>query len=495
MKTIKSTRSICPECFKVIDAIVYEEGGKVYLGKKCPEHGGYTELYWSDFGEYTRAQKYAVVGNGLENPQTKIVHGHPFDCGLCPNHKSTSSLAIIDITNRCNLHCPICFANANVTGAVYEPSKSQISGMLKMLRSLKPLPPSALQLSGGEPTVREDLIDLIHMAKQEGFEHVEVNTNGIRLAESSDYCKQLADAGVSTMYLQFDGLRSDIYVKTRGVPLFETKLKAIQNCRKAGLDSIVLVPTIVRGVNEDQLGAIISFAVQNSDLIRCVNFQPVSITGRISHEKRQEMRITIPDCTHLIEEQTQGMIKVSDFYPIPVVVPIARAIGALKGRQYAEFTFHEHCGMATFLLKDGDNFVPITRFADVDKFMNAMNDVYKTAKEGAGRRARVKLLSATLKNLRMGLVKQLVGAVFKEGSYESLGKFMRNVIMVGMMHFQDPYNFDLERLERCGIHYAVPDGRIIPFCAMNTLYRPLIEKQFSIPLQEWVNNKQKGTTT
>ncbi|MEM2920966.1 MAG: radical SAM protein, partial [Candidatus Bathyarchaeia archaeon] len=286
--------------------------------------------------------------------------------------------------------------------------------------------------------------------------------------------------------------REETYINTRGVPLFETKCRAIENCRKEGLDSIVLVPTVVKGVNDDQLGAIIDFAIKNIDVVRCVNFQPVSITGRISYEKRKEMRITIPDCTRLIEEQTKGLIKVSDFYPVPVVVPVARAIGAIKGRLYPEFTVHEHCGMATFLLRDGGNLVPITRFADVEKFMDAMNDVYEAVKRGEKRRAQVKLFSATMRNVKLSLIRRLLSAVFKEGSYEALGNFMRNVLMVGMMHFQDAYNFDLERLERCGIHYAVPDGRIIPFCAMNTLYRPQIEKQFSIPLMEWLVRKQKA---
>ncbi len=495
MKTIKQTRSLCPECLEVLEATIYEEGGKVYLDKECHEHGRFTELYWSDFNEYARVQKYAEVGRGTENPQTKGVHGHPFDCGLCPNHKSLTSLAIIDVTNRCNLHCPICFANANVTGTVYEPTKAEIGSMLMTLRNIKPIPPTALQFSGGEPTVREDLMDLVHMAKKEGFDHVEVNTNGIRLAEDSDYCKQLMDAGVSTVYLQFDGLRPEIYVTTRGLPLLETKLKAIENCRKMGLHSVVLVPTIVRGVNDDQLGAIVDFALRNFDTIRCVNFQPVSITGRISYEKRQQMRITIPDCTKLIEEQTQGMIKVSDFYPVPVVVPIARAIGALKRRQYTEFTVHEHCGMATFLLKDGKDFAPITRYADIDKFVGAMDSVYESARDGANRRAQIQLLSSIVRNVRLGLMKQLVGAVFKEGSYKSMGNFMRNILMIGMMHFQDPYNLDLERLERCTIHYATPDGRVIPFCAMNTLYRSSFEKQFSKPLQEWLDNKKKDRST
>jgi len=492
LKVIKSTRSLCPECSKVLDAVIYEDGGKVYIGKECPEHGKWVDVYWSDVGEYMRVQKYATVGSGPESPQTGTVHGHPFDCGLCPNHKSATSLAIIDVTNRCNLNCPICFANANVTGTVYEPTQAEVQSMLRTLRSMKPLPPTALQFSGGEPTVREDLVALVQLAKEEGFDHVEVNTNGIRLAESRDYCKQLADAGVSTVYLQFDGMRPETYVNTRGLPLLDTKLKAIENCRKGGLDSIVLVPTVVRGVNDDQLGDIVIFAAKNLDVVRCVNFQPVSITGRISHENRQKMRITIPDCTRLLEQQTKGMIKASDFYPVPVVVPVARAIGALKGRRYAEFTVHEHCGMATFLLRDGENLAPITRSVEVDMFMDSMNDVYKSAQVGARRRAQVKLFSATLRNVRLGLLKQLLGTVFKEGTYESLGKFMRKILMVGMMHFQDFYNIDLERLERCGIHYATPDGRVIPFCAMNTLYRPLIEKQFSMPLQEWLAKKKRA---
>jgi len=482
---IKQTRSLCPECQRVIDATIYEEDGKVYMGKECPDHGRVTEVYWSSYDEYRRAQKYSVVGGGIENPQTKAVHGHPYDCGLCPSHKSTPSLAIIDVTNRCNLRCPICFANANVTGTVYGPTKEQIRNMLKTLRSIRPIPANALQLSGGEPTVREDLPELVRMAKEEGFDHVEVNTNGIRLADSVDYCKELLDAGVSSVYLQFDGTRPEVYVNTRGVPLWETKVKVIENCRKAGLDSVVLVPTVVKGVNDDQLGSIIEFAHKNFDVVRCVNFQPVSITGRISYEKRKEMRITIPDCTRLIEEQTGGTIKASDFYPVPCVLPVAKAVEALKNRRYPEFTIHEHCGAATFLLENEGKLVPITRFVDIDGFMGGMDRVYETARRGSKRRAQVQLFSSTLRHAKLGLVRQLAGAVFREGSYGSLGNFMRRVLMVGMMHFMDLHNMDLERLERCGIHYAVPDGRVIPFCAMNTLYRPEVEEAFGVPLKEW----------
>lgn len=485
MKILKTTKSICPECFKTIDATIYEDDNKVYIEKECKEHGHFEDIYWSDAKEYKRAQKYAIIGEGIQNPQTEIVHNHPFDCGLCPNHKSSTSLAIIDVTNRCNLRCPICFANAAVTGYIYEPTKEQIGKMLKTLREAKPIPATALQFSGGEPTIREDLPELIKMAKAAGFDHVEVNSNGIKLSESVDYCRSLLDAGVSTLYLQFDGVKPDVYLKTRGQDLLDVKMKALENCRKAGIDSVVLVPTIVKGVNDDQLGPIVEFAAKNFDIVRCINFQPVSITGRIDYAKRKEMRITIPDCMKLIEKQTKGQIKTSDFYPVPVVVPISRAIGALKGKKYIEFTVHEHCGMATFVLVEDNKLTPITRYADVDKFMESMNEIYEKASKGQKKRAQMQMLSSSLKHLKFGLLKQLAGSVLGEASYDSLGKFMRHILMIGMMHFQDPYNFDLERLERCGIHYAIPDGRIIPFCAMNTLYRTKVEKEMSVPVKDW----------
>lgn len=488
MKIIKTTRSICPECFKVIDATLYEEDNQVLMKKECLEHGLFEDVYWSSFEEYTRAQKYSIIGEGVKNPQTKTVHGHPFDCGLCPNHKSATSLAIIDVTNRCNLRCPICFANAAVAGYVYEPTKEQIGKMLQTLREAKPSPATALQFSGGEPTVREDLPELVKMAKVAGFDHIEVNSNGIKLAESVDYCRSLLDAGVSTFYLQFDGMKPEVYIKTRGQDLLATKLRVLDNCRKAGLDSIVLVPTVVKGVNDNQLGAIIEFAAKNFDVVRCVNFQPVSITGRIDYEKRKEMRITIPDCVRLIEEQTGGQVKTSDFYPVPSIVPISQAIGALKGRKYVEFTVHEHCGMATFLFVEDGKLVPITRYADIDNFIKSMEKVREVALKGAKTRAQLHMISASLRHVKLGLLKQLIGSVFKEGSYDSLGNFMRRILMVSMMHFQDPYNLDLERLERCGIHYAVPDGRIIPFCAMNTLYRSKIEEELAFPRRDGARN-------
>jgi len=149
---------------------------------------------------------------------------------------------------------------------------------------------------------------------------------------------------MSTIYLQFDGLSPEVYQFTRGCDLLEMKMKAIENCREAGIKSMVLVVTLIKGVNDHQIGDIIRFAIQNFDVIRCINVQPVSLCGRLPEQERAKMRITIPDFTRLCEEQTDGKIKVSDFYPVPVVVPISKVAGALKDKRYPEFTVHPHCG-------------------------------------------------------------------------------------------------------------------------------------------------------
>lgn len=484
MQVLKQTKSLCPECLKVIDATVYEEDGKVYMRKTCPEHGEFQDLYWSDYEQYVRVEKFRYVGDGLNNPRTETVNGCPYDCGICPNHKSHTALAIIDVTNRCNLRCPVCFANAAAAGYVYEPTKEQIRGMLENLRRNDPVPATALQFSGGEPTVREDLFELIRMAKELGFRHVEVNTNGLRLAESVEYCRGLREAGMSTVYLQFDGLTPEVYKFTRGRDLLDVKMRAIENLRKAGVKSIVLVVTLIKGVNDNQLGDIIRFAVKNFDVVRCINVQPVSICGRIPQEEREKMRITITDFMRLCEEQTNGKIRMNDFYPVPTVVPVSKAVGALKGKRYVEFTAHPHCGMATYLFVENGDIVPITKYGNVDKFIESMQKVYEDAAQGKTKKAKLRLLAA-LRHIKFSFLRKYVWRVLREGSYEALGDLQRKSILLSSMHFMDPYNFDLQRVENCVIHYAVPDGRIIPFCTMNSIHRPKIEKQFSMSIKEW----------
>jgi len=482
VKEIKQTESLCPECFKVIPATIYEEDGKVYLDKTCPEHGDFNDVYWGDYEQYVRALEYEHLGTKLNNPRTKQDKGCPYDCGICTEHSSHTVLAIIDVTNRCNLRCPICFAHSGAAGYLYEPTQEQIREMLEKLRANDPVEPTALQFSGGEPTVREDLPELVNMAKELGFRHVEVNSNGLKMAESVEYCRTLKEAGVSTIYLQFDGVTPEPYIVARGFDLFDIKKKALDNLKEAGFRSVVLVPVLVGGLNDDQIGDIIRFAIEHHDVVRGVNFQPVSITGRINRKEREKMRITIPDLMRLAEEQTDGLIKQEDWYPVPTVVPFTRFVGKLKDRKYVDFSAHPHCGMSTYLVVDGEKVAPITDYIDVEGFLDAIEAASERLDKDQRTRAKMAIAAAALRKIDFGMLSRYLLPLMWRGDYESLRKLHYRMIMIGSMHFMDPYNFDLERVNRCVIHYATPDGRIIPFCTMNTLHRRSVEEKFAQPL-------------
>ena len=477
---IRRTQSLCPECLQVIDAEIRREGDLVVLWKECPEHGEFDDIYWSDYQLYRWAEQYYAEGAGIENPRTQRALGCPYDCGICPEHKSRTVLGIIDVTNRCNLRCPICFANAAAVGYLYEPSFQEVVEMLRNLRANRPVPVPALQFSGGEPTVREDLPKLVRAAKELGFRHVEVNTNGLRLAESVEYCRELKEAGTDTIYLQFDGVSDDIYQTTRGRALFKVKEEAIENLREAGFRSVVLVPTVCRGVNDHQIGDILRFALQHADVVRGVNFQPVSITGRIDRQQRRKLRYTIPDLMKDVERQF-GHVRTTDFFPVPAATIIVRFLEAFKRRAFVDFTAHPHCGIATYLFKEGEDWVPITEVADVEAVLEALRKATETLRSGKRVRGILQAL-VSARYIKGSLARKLVRAVFSSASYKDLGAFHYNAILIGCMHFMDPYNFDLARVQHCCIHYAVPDGRIIPFCSMNSIHRPSVEKKFAHPL-------------
>jgi len=508
----KITQSLCPECKKVIRAKLKEEDGKVVMYKKCGEHGQFQSVYWSDVDIFMKAEKWAFDGIGVEDPAIKNADSCPDNCGLCNLHLSHTCLANLDLTNRCNLQCPICFANANASGYVYEPSYDQVVDMLKTLREQKPVPTAAVQFSGGEPTVYPDFFKVINAASKMGFSQVQIATNGIKLAGNPKYAQKCVDSGLHTVYLQFDGLKEDNYLQARGKPLLDVKMKAIENCRstKPRPLATVLVPTIVKTINDDQVGDILNFAIENRDVIRGVNYQPVAFTGRISQEERENQRYTLSDLAIDLEGQTDYLSR-EDFYPVPFVTPVSQMVSVLKDDPKVAFTSHPHCGLATYLVIDDDGDVtPITEYVDVEGMMGRMLEkagewdtfFHKTAfkvggrlkSEDSKRKSLVKNFNKyfgefmTDKELPGGLTMgQLMSDLLKKGDKKSVGDFSWRTMFVGGMHFQDDYNYDIERVKRCVIHYAVPDGRVIPFCAYNggPTYRKEIEEKYSIPLDEW----------
>ena len=491
------TKSLCPECLRVIEAEVVKENNKILIKKTCPEHGYFEDVYWSDAEFYEKFKKFAYDGKGVSNPNTEEKKGCPRDCGLCSNHKSGTLLANIDLTNRCNQRCPICFANAATAGYVYEPSFEQIKKMMEMLRNEKPVPCPAIQFSGGEPTIYPRIIEVIKLAKKLGFKQIQIATNGLKASQDLEFCKRIKEAGLNTIYFQFDGIKEETYKKIRGFNAFPVKLKALENFRKAGLNSVVLVPTVVRGMNDDQIGDIMEVAKKNSDIVKGVNFQPVSFSGRIDKEQLRKERITIPDTLELLEEQTNRQILKNDFYPIPCVVPISRFVEAWKKEPQVEFTVHPHCGAATYVFLENDKFVPITRFINVEKLLNLIEESIDDLKGpdfikeviNLDKIEKTKVFAKIINNIpevvkmngysKSKDIAKMIINIIKSGSVSALQEFHMNTLFIGMMHFQDPYNFDLERVKRCGIHYATPDGRIIPFCSYNNIYRKEIEKKFS----------------
>jgi hypothetical protein len=479
---IKKTRSLCPVCGSVLEADIVEEEGKIWLKGTCPGHGVFRHVYWSDPTMFYRFERYEAIGTGVANPQNIAPPGScPTACGLCSNHRSQTLLANIDLTNRCNLNCDFCFANARACGFLYEPGFDDIVKMMHVLRGEKPVPTPAVQFSGGEPTMRDDLVEIIKKAKEMGFPQVQIATNGVKLAKDPALVQRLKEAGLSTVYLHFDGTSQQTN------PYLATHKTAIENMGKVGL-GVVLVPTIIKGRNDQEIGSIIQFAADHISVVRGVNFQPVAFTGAASADDLEKSRITIPEVLDDIEIQTKGAIKKDDFYPVPCVLPFSDLVEAYTGRPQVRFTAHQHCGAATYVFVTKDGMVPVNRMVDVDRFFEAVERMAETLKKG-GTLNKYKALLEGVRNLHDSFKKgeqgntsefwKLIGKTLISQNFDALREFHWNALFIGTMHFMDRYNYDLSRVQRCCIHYATPDGKLIPFCTYNSgpVYREQVWKK------------------
>jgi uncharacterized radical SAM superfamily Fe-S cluster-containing enzyme len=498
-RLVAYTLSTCPHCYALVTAVLYEKEGKVYERKVCPEHGEFEELYFGDYTTYERFRKWQRDGKGIWTPNVPLTALCPYNCGLCPRHKSHTALLNIAVTNRCELRCWYCFFYAVKAGYVYEPSLNHIRFMLREARKTLPYPAIAVQITGGEPLLRDDIVDIVRIAREEGYHHIQVNTEGIRLAFDPDIAVKLREAGTNVVYMSFDGVTPYTNPKNHWeIPY------ALDNLRKAKLGA-VLVPTVIKGYNLHEVGSIIRFGVKHADIVRGVNMQPVSIVGRVPKKERDKLRVTIPDVLLEIEKQTDGQIRREDWYPVPTVVPISRFVEALRGKPQFELTTHFACGAATYLFWDDDGeLIPITRFVDVDGVMQLLD---KAAEEIASGRNKYIVTLGVLTKLgryvdtskapkRFRSKRKFLSYIFNilvKHDYTSLGEFHYQTLFLGMMHFQDPYNYDVSRVQRCDVHYVMPDGRIVPFCTFNVfpeLYRDRAQKFFSYEIEEW--EKQTG---
>lgn len=426
---LSKTKSVCPVCLRVVEARRRSEKDGIYLDKSCPEHGDFSALIWEgDLASYTR---WNTENRAVDPPRGARApdKGCPYDCGLCSSHLRKGCCTLLELTARCNLRCPVCFASAGESAAKDDLSFDEIEAQYDYLMAHGG--PFNIQLSGGEPTVRDDLETILRLGRGKGFSFFQLNTNGLRLAQEPGYAQKLKDAGLSTVFLQFDGLDEAVYETLRGRALLKEKLRCVENCAAASL-GVVLVPVIASGVNEDQVGDILRYALENSPAVRGVHFQPLSYFGRCALP-RPEKPVTIPRLLRLLEEQGGGLLRAADF--------------AGGGAENPYCSFHA----AYRIQKDGTLKVLPRRTEDGCCCTSSDDSRTSVAEQWRGEEADT-----------------LPDPMSETSSLDAfLAEMHRKRFTVSGMLFQDAWNFDLERVRRC--HICEVDSRygMVPFCAYN----------------------------
>lgn len=449
------TKSVCPQCLKTIDAARIRFQSKVYLEKECPEHGFFRTLIWNGSPSYESFHRERTPVSPV-SPAMDSLHGCPDDCGLCANHKQRTCCVLLEVTNQCSLRCPVCFASAEDVPRPVNPSLEDIRRRFQSMLACGG--PFNIQLSGGEPTQREDLDEIIRMGKAMGFPFFQLNTNGIRIGQEPDYLKALADAGLDCVFLQFDGLSEHTSRILRGRPLLKEKLAAIEACRQAGV-GVVLVPVIAPGVNDKEVGAILDFALEHLPTVRGVHFQPISYFGRYGLDQSQE-RFTLPDLLRAIETQTRGRMKAEDFSPGNAENPYCSFSG--------NFTLQE------------DNSLRAWK-SDNKCCCKSPGDASKKAREFVARQwsaPNIAVSTSSCCETAPAASSCCCEAAPEPAassccSTSSLDAFLERIskytLAVSSMAFMDAWNLDLERLQACYINVVTGGDKVklIPFCAYN----------------------------
>jgi uncharacterized radical SAM superfamily Fe-S cluster-containing enzyme len=479
---VEFTRSICPVCKVVIDAQVNIRDDKVYLRKRCRDHGEFEALVYGDAQMYVESARFNKPGTIPLQFQTEVKDGCPSDCGLCPEHKQHACLGIIEVNTGCNLDCPICFADSGHQPDGYSITLEQCARMLDVFVASEG-EAEVVMLSGGEPTIHKDILAMVDLAQQRPIKSVTLNTNGIRLASDKRFVAELGRRNgpgrAVNVYLQFDGLDERTHREIRGRDLRELKQRALDNCAAAGL-TVTLVAAIERGVNEHEIGPIIEFGLRHP-AVRSIAFQPVTHSGR--HTVFDPMtRLTNSDVLHLIADQLPQWFRAEDFFPVPCCFPTCRSI--------------------TYLITDGIpgepdfGLVPIPRLLNVEEYLDYVSN--RVLPDDGVREALEKLWSASAfigtdtSDDRLRHVAEALDCADACGVNlpEAVKNITDKAFMIVVQDFQDPYTLNVRQLMKCCVEEITPDGRLIPFCAYNSVgYREQVRAQMSgVPVADVVPN-------
>ena len=410
---VKPTKSVCPVCLRTIDARIVRRGSDRYMKKTCPEHGDFFCVIWRGEPEMESWGSYRAP--------SPVPEDCPHACGLCAGHLQDTCCVLVEVTHRCDLGCRFCFADAGSPEPERTPAELGV-----IFRTLVADGRSFIQLSGGEPCVRDDLPEVIAEAKKAGATSIQLNSNGLRLASDPDFARRCAEAGLDFVFMQFDGVTDDVYEKLRGRPLLDIKKRAIEVCDGLGV-GVTLVPTVVPGVNDGQIGEIIRFGLSKSPAVRGVHFQPVSWFGRVPREPDDADRITLPEVLRAITEQTDGLIKLSDLAP--------------------SSCDHPRCGFHGDFVAMPDGVLALSKAEGC--CCGHGNAALKNRRFVARRWKRAD--DGTEPGRDMTDMKTF------------LARVKRNGFTITGMAFQDRMNIDLERVRTCSLH-VWDEGRIVPFC-------------------------------
>jgi 7,8-dihydro-6-hydroxymethylpterin dimethyltransferase len=449
--------SICPTCLRRAEGKIVFEQGNVYLIKRCVRHGIQKVLIADDVDYYRRCREVFLKPPEMPNVyNTPVKWGCPYDCGLCTDHEQHSCLTLIEITDFCNLECPICYA---VSG----PSRPRFRALAEIEKMLDAVVrneghPDVVQISGGEPTLHPDFFTVLDMAKQRPIQHLMVNTNGTRIAKDAAFAERLATYMPSfELYLQFDSFERNSLVELRGADLRSVREQGLERLNMLGV-STTLVVTVKRGLNDGELGRIIDYALQQP-CVRGVTFQPVQVAGRLEHFDPAKDRLTLTEIRRRILEQT-SVFRSEDLIPVPC--------------------HPDSLAMAYALKRDG-RVTPLTGLIDPDVLINGGRNTIVFEAESAVRENLFKVFS-TNHSPRSGamslrnLLCCLPGAVAPDLSYE-------NIFRVLIIQFMDSWSFDVRSVKKTCVHIVHPDGRIIPFDTYNLFYRDDLERTVLEPLR------------
>lgn len=456
------TNSLCSQCLVKVEAKIIFQDSKVYLVKHCPTHGREEVLIADDIDYYKQCQEFIKPGDMPRKFNTPIKYGCPYDCGLCPDHEQHSCLTLVEVSDRCNLSCPICYADSGTEdlNRTNQPRKHRSLAQIETLFDnivANEGEPDIVQISGGEPTIHPEFFEILDLAKKKPIKHLMINTNGIKLAGDRAFCERLSQymPGIE-IYLQFDSFSASALEELRGVDLRRVREQAIAHLNEFNI-STTLVVTLKKGLNDHEIGSIIDYGLQQK-CIRGVTFQPIQIAGRLENFDPKRDRYTLTEVRRAILEQSPHFAA-KDILPVPC---------------------HPDCLAMGYALKIQGKVIPLTGLLDPTAFLNVMPNSVLYEQNEELKKNIFQLFSTnhspssattTLKQLLccLPLVQVPQGLTYE------------NIFRVLIVQFLDPFNFDVRSVKRSCIHIAHPDGRIIPFDTYNIFYREGLNSNQFLP--------------